>query len=431
MNNGLSANTALSHYRIVSKIGAGGMGEVYLAQDTKLDRKVAIKFLNEEFSKDADKLGRFIQEAKAASALNHPNILTVYEIGEVDGKNYIATELIDGQTLREHLAHKESLQLNAILKIGVQVSEALSAAHQAGIIHRDIKPENIMLRKDGYAKVLDFGLAKLSEPRPVGVEAVNKLLNALIDAQGQPVAAADGRTSMARKKVGFEVTEAPQPFLFAGLLLADMTAPEGQAYLLFNPAMGMETAITPVGRGRSRTHVAYQDGAEFRLQGNENISRFIEEAKRAESVAAYYEGARAIGPLASFRCGDFWADHPYKDGIALIGDAAATSDPAFGQGLSQTVRDVRVLRDHLLATDDWDAAGHAYAAEHDGYYATMRKVEDWFRSLFLEQGPDADSRRARALPLIAEDQTRVPDHFFSGPDLPADETVRRSFFGED
>ena len=158
---------SVGHYKIVSKIGAGGMGEVYLAQDTKLDRKVAIKFLHEEFSKDADKLGRFIQEAKAASALNHPNILTVYEIGEVDGKNYIATELIDGQTLREHLAHRESLQLNQILKIGVQVSEALSAAHQAGIIHRDIKPENIMLRKDGYAKVLDFGLAKLSEPGAV------------------------------------------------------------------------------------------------------------------------------------------------------------------------------------------------------------------------------------------------------------------------
>ena len=141
------------------------MGEVYLAHDTKLDRKVAIKFLHDEFSKDADKLNRFVQEAKAASALNHPNILTVYEIGEVDGKNYIATELIEGQTLREHLAQKVSLQLNQILKIGVQVSEALAAAHQAGIIHRDIKPENIMLRKDGYAKVLDFGLAKLTEKR--------------------------------------------------------------------------------------------------------------------------------------------------------------------------------------------------------------------------------------------------------------------------
>src|SRR5215813_9202602 len=161
----LAPNTTISHYRIVSKIGAGGMGEVYLAQDTKLDRRVAIKFLNEEFSKDSDKLKRFIQEAKAASALNHPNILTVYEIGEVDGKNYIATELIDGHTLREHLSHKDSLPLNTILKIGIQVAEALSAAHQAGIIHRDIKPENVMIRPDGYAKVLDFGLAKLTEKR--------------------------------------------------------------------------------------------------------------------------------------------------------------------------------------------------------------------------------------------------------------------------
>src|SRR6266568_9488485 len=108
----LPPNSTLSHYRIVSKLGAGGMGEVYLAQDTRLDRKVAIKFLHEEFSKDADKLGRFIREAKAASALNHPNILTVYEIGELDGKNYIATELIDGKTLREHLSRKEILQLN-------------------------------------------------------------------------------------------------------------------------------------------------------------------------------------------------------------------------------------------------------------------------------------------------------------------------------
>ena len=143
------------------------MGEVYLAQDTKLDRKVAIKFLNEEFSKDEDKLSRFFREAKAASALNHPNILTVYEIGEVTGRNYIATELIDGTTLRRHLAQNEPLPLNTILKIGVQVAEALAAAHQAGIIHRDIKPENIMIRRDGYAKVLDFGLAKLSEPGAV------------------------------------------------------------------------------------------------------------------------------------------------------------------------------------------------------------------------------------------------------------------------
>ncbi|MCU1289590.1 MAG: serine/threonine protein kinase with repeat [Acidobacteria bacterium] len=166
MNKELETNTNLSHYRIRRKIGAGGMGEVYLAEDTRLDRQVAIKFLKEEFSRDADKLKRFIQEAKAASALNHPNILTVYEIGEVDGKNYIATEFIDGKTLREHLsANEAAMPLNQILKIGVQTSEALAAAHQAGINHRDIKPENIMIRADGYAKVLDFGLAKLTEKK--------------------------------------------------------------------------------------------------------------------------------------------------------------------------------------------------------------------------------------------------------------------------
>lgn len=136
----------IAHYKIHSAIGAGRMGEVFLAGDTKLDRQVAIKFLNEEFSKDSDKLKRFIKEAKAASALNHPIILTVYEMGESGGKNYIATEFIEGKTLREHLSLREPMPLNQILKLGVQVSKALSAAHQAGIIHRDIKPENIMIR---------------------------------------------------------------------------------------------------------------------------------------------------------------------------------------------------------------------------------------------------------------------------------------------
>jgi eukaryotic-like serine/threonine-protein kinase len=156
----------INQYKIISAIGKGGMGEVFLAQDTKLDRKVAIKFLNEEFSRDADKLNRFVQEAKAVSALNHPNILIVHEIGESADSNYIVTEFIEGRTLRESLSPKQTISLNQILKIGVQVAEALSAAHSAGIVHRDIKPENIMIRQDGYAKVLDFGLAKLTEQKP-------------------------------------------------------------------------------------------------------------------------------------------------------------------------------------------------------------------------------------------------------------------------
>ena len=165
MDKNLSPNTNLLHYRIIKQIGAGGMGEVYLAQDTKLDRKVAIKFLKDEYSRDANKLNRFVWEAKAASALNHPNILTVYEIGEIENKNYIATEFIEGSTLRSYPLLQETLLLRNILKIIIQVCEALTAAHRAGIVHRDIKPENIMIREDGYAKVLDFGLAKLLPSR--------------------------------------------------------------------------------------------------------------------------------------------------------------------------------------------------------------------------------------------------------------------------
>src|SRR3954447_5899814 len=155
------SRASFAHYQILSQIGSGGMGEVYLADDTKLGRKVAIKFLNEQFSKDEALLNRFVQEAKAASALNHPNILTVYEIGEHDNTHYISTEFIDGKTLRERMKHR--LTFDEILSIAIQTAEALSAAHHAGIVHRDIKPENVMVRPDGYVKVLDFGLAKLTE----------------------------------------------------------------------------------------------------------------------------------------------------------------------------------------------------------------------------------------------------------------------------
>lgn len=169
----LEPNTTISHFRILSEIGKGGMGEVYLAQDTELDRKVAIKFLSEALGKDEEKVNRFVQEAKAASALNHPNILTVHEIGTWEDTRYIATEYIEGETLRDVLKKKESVPLNRVLKIGIQVAEALSAAHGAGIAHRDIKPENIMVRKDGYVKVLDFGLAKLSVPGAVATGEIS------------------------------------------------------------------------------------------------------------------------------------------------------------------------------------------------------------------------------------------------------------------
>ena len=156
-------NLDLPRYRIISKLGAGGMGEVYLAQDTTLNRKVALKILPEELADDSERMRRFVQEAKAASALNHPNIITIYEIGEGANKHFIASEYIDGSTLHSELGG-EPMSLNAALEVSIQMASALQAAHEAKIIHRDIKPENVMVRPDGLIKLLDFGIAKVSEP---------------------------------------------------------------------------------------------------------------------------------------------------------------------------------------------------------------------------------------------------------------------------
>ncbi len=171
----IAAGTKLGRYEIRSQIGAGGMGEVYLAQDTKLDRKVALKILPADVAADRNRMSRFVQEAKTASALNHPNIITIYEIEQIDSVNFIATEFIDGETLRERM--RAPMKLGEILDVAIQGASALSAAHAAGIVHRDIKPENVMLRRDGIVKVLDFGLAKLTERPPsdsVDTEAATK-----------------------------------------------------------------------------------------------------------------------------------------------------------------------------------------------------------------------------------------------------------------
>src|SRR5258705_10059591 len=169
----LPTGTRLGRYEIRAQLGAGGMGEVYLAQDTKLDRKVALKILPADLAANQDRMRRFRQEAKAASVLNHPNIITIYEIEQIDSVNFLATELIEGETLRQRM-RRAPLKLGEMLDVAIQSASALAAAHAASIVHRDIKPENIMVRQDGIVKVLDFGLAKLTEgpmPDSVNTEA--------------------------------------------------------------------------------------------------------------------------------------------------------------------------------------------------------------------------------------------------------------------
>ncbi|HMS42742.1 MAG TPA: serine/threonine-protein kinase, partial [Pyrinomonadaceae bacterium] len=152
----------INQYKVLSLLGEGGMGAVYLAQDAKLLRKVALKILSAEMVSEENRVQRFIHEARAASALNHPHILTIYDIGEVENLNFIAMEFVDGETFHESIYHGKT-DLKTLLKYLAQTAEGLSKAHLSGIVHRDLKPENIMISRDGYAKILDFGLAKLVE----------------------------------------------------------------------------------------------------------------------------------------------------------------------------------------------------------------------------------------------------------------------------
>jgi eukaryotic-like serine/threonine-protein kinase len=369
-------------YRVLEKLGAGGMGEVYLAQDERLPRKVALKVLPPIFANDADRVRRFEQEARAVSALNHPNILTLFDLGREGDRYYMATEFVDGSTLRAHLAEHGRLPPAEAIAIAVQCAAALSTAHRAGIVHRDIKPENVMLRHDGYVKVLDFGLAKTIEramPEEITAPAAPNLTSAGAvlgtvgylspeQARGQPV---DARTDVFSLGVMlYEMLAGRRPF--AGATPADTLAAilraEAPSIALAVPAApaGLDAVL---GKALAKDLAARYAVVEEFGHDLEAIGRDLAFATHSRSSASTSVPARGLRRRLHHRAllgaaaalvilaGSFMLWRP-------TGVEAPPSDPAATAAGSQRVRSLAVLPFRLFgyaATDEHLGIGMADA----------------------------------------------------------------------
>jgi len=250
--------------------------------------------------------------------------------------------------------------------------------------------------------------------------------------EGRLVAYCAGRNPALRTELGFEPRRGSIPLLLSGIWVKELPAEADTsvAYLANDLTRGSVSALFPQPDGRARAYFGFHPQKCERLQGDASFARFREEFEKTAQDTIPFGESKPTGPLASFECVDVWVDHPYRGGVALVGDAAASNDPSWGQGLSLALRDARVLSEELLGDKDWAAAGERYAERHDQHYGTIRKVSGWFHDIFQRLGPEAEARRARALPLLAEDPMRFPDQLYSGPDLPMAADARVRFFGE-
>jgi 2-polyprenyl-6-methoxyphenol hydroxylase-like FAD-dependent oxidoreductase len=251
-------------------------------------------------------------------------------------------------------------------------------------------------------------------------------------ASARLVVGADGRDSKLRRWLGFEEVRDPNRLCLAGVLLEDYDGPDESSATFFDFSVGEQTLLFPQGKGTLRAYVAFRsDTGVRRLSGKERIGDFLRVCHSCGVPKEWLARVRAAGPLAAFEGADSHVPHPVREGVALIGDAAACSDPVWGCGMSLTFRDARVLRDALVESSDWDAAIHRYADEHDRYYARLRTVEDWMTQVLFDVGPEADARRARLFAKSLSDPGRLPDVVGKGPDMPVDEDARRRYFAED
>jgi menaquinone-9 beta-reductase len=245
------------------------------------------------------------------------------------------------------------------------------------------------------------------------------------------VIGADGRYSRVRKWGGFSVSRDMDCRLMAGALHHGLALSEDIVQSMRNMGLKQGIVIIPIGRQRFRSYLFFRHDSRLPLSGQRDGPAFVEGCVATGASPEWFEHAQSIGPLATFNAADHWVDQPYRDGIVLIGEAAAAIDPTFGSGISLTLRDVRTLRDCLIKLNDWKLAARSYAEAHDRNYASLHRQHNWMRELYDAVGPAADALRARALAKHAEDPSRRPDFIGLGPDARSDEQARRRFFGLD
>jgi 2-polyprenyl-6-methoxyphenol hydroxylase-like FAD-dependent oxidoreductase len=241
---------------------------------------------------------------------------------------------------------------------------------------------------------------------------------------------ADGRSSRLRLQAGFKPQRDATSQLIAGVLLDNVAVAEDAAHLYYNFQTGDAAVCFPQGNMRARFYMVYWPESRRRLQGDSDVERLIRDMQWTEQLCESFRDARQAGPLASFECADTWVDHPYRDGVALVGDTAASSNPSVGQGLALAFHDARSLCDALQASKDWDRAGLAYAAEHDRYYGVIHDNTRWLAALMYDVGPDANAKRARVFPQFEQDPTCAPDQSISGPDVAMSAAAAKLFQAE-
>ena len=245
------------------------------------------------------------------------------------------------------------------------------------------------------------------------------------------VVGADGRGSRIRGWAGFQLNHDTEQNLVAGVLMENVALADDATHAWLDTAKGHFILNFPQGQGRARVYLCYPAASGRRLGGPEDVRYLVDHCVASGVPEDAYASAGPAGPLATFDGRCTWVDYAYRNGVVLVGDAAANTDPTWGQGLSMALRDARALLGQLLAHDDWEAAGRAYAEERQGYFNVVHTMELWQNKLLMETGPDADARRGLAFTKWREDRTRNPDTFLSGPGAPLDEEARRRFFGED